>query len=88
MSTEDTSTPATAETQAAATLPEKLPLDGITLLGTVVAGEASRAMLRMKDGAIVQVVIGAQIGKLTVAAIEPGLIHIVQNGEAQRLSMP
>ncbi len=88
MSTTDTPTPTTLETQTAATLPEKLPLDGITLLGTLVAGEASRAMLRMKDGEIRHVTVGGQVGKITIAAIEPGLIHMIQNGEAQRLAMP
>jgi len=88
MSAADTTTPATAETHSAATLPERLPLDGITLLGTVVAGDASRVMIRLSNGTIQQLRIGENIGNATVAAIEPGLIHMIRNGETQRLAMP
>jgi len=88
MSSIDKTTPATAETHSAATLPERLPLDGITLLGTVVAGEASRAMIRTSNGKIQHLRLGDALGKATIAAIEPGMIHMIYNGEAQRLAMP
>ena len=88
MSTADKTTPPTTQTQAAATLADKLPMDGITLLGTVVAGEASRALIRMGNGSVQQLHLGDRIGDATIAAIEPGLIHMIRNGEAQRLAMP
>jgi Tfp pilus assembly protein PilP len=88
MSTADTTTPPTAQTQAAATLTGKLPLDGITLLGTVVAGHASRALIRMGNGQVQQMHLGDRIGDATIAAIEPGLIHMIRNGTAQMLAMP
>jgi Tfp pilus assembly protein PilP len=88
MSNPDTTTPTTAKTQTAATLEGLLPLDGITLLGTVVAGAASRALIRMSNGSVQQVRPGDTIGDATIAAIEPGLIHMVRRGEAQRLAMP
>lgn len=88
MTTSDQTTPPTLETQQAATLPERLPLGGMTLLGTVVAGTTARALLRMKDGAVLQVTPGVQIGRMTVAAIEPGLIHFIRNGETQQLALP
>lgn len=84
----DNTTPATAKTQSAATLPGRLPLDGITLLGTVVAGDASRALIRMGNGKVQHFRLGDRIGDATIAAIEPGLIHMVHKGEAQRLAMP
>lgn len=88
MSTADTTTPPTAQTQAAATLTDKLPMDGITLLGTVVAGAASRALIRMGNGRVQQLHLGDRIGDATIAAIEPGLIHMIRDGAAQRLAMP
>jgi Tfp pilus assembly protein PilP len=88
MSTADTTTPPNAQTEAAATLTDKLPLDGITLLGTVVAGAASRALIRMGNGQVQQLHLGDRIGDATIAAIEPGLIHMIRNGAAQRLAMP
>ena len=88
MSTTDKTTPATAETSAAATLPERLPLNGITLLGTVVSGETSRVLIRMANGNIRQLRLGESIGDATIAAIEPGLIHMIRNGETQQLAMP
>jgi Tfp pilus assembly protein PilP len=88
MSTMDDTTPTTPKTQAAATLEDLLPLDGITLLGTVVAGEASRALIRAGTGRISQIRPGDRIGQATLVGIEPGLIHLTRNGEAQRLAMP
>ncbi|OZB14457.1 MAG: hypothetical protein B7X55_11250 [Rhodobacterales bacterium 34-62-10] len=88
MSKADKTTPPTAQTQSAATLTDKLPLNGVTLLGTVVAGQASRALIRMSNGRVQQVHLGDRLGDATIAAIEPGLIHMVRNGEAQRLAMP
>ena len=84
----DDTTPTTEKTQSAATLSGLLPLDGTTLLGTVVAGEASRALIRMSNGNVQQLRLGDRIGDATIAAIEPGLIHMIRNGEAQRLAMP
>lgn len=88
MSTEDKTTPPTAQTQSAATLQGKLPLNGTTLLGTVVAGQASRALIRTSNGKVQQLQLGDRIGDATIAAIEPGMIHMIRNGEAQRLAMP
>jgi Tfp pilus assembly protein PilP len=85
---EDKTTPTTEKTQSAATLPDLLPLDGITLLGTVVAGDASRALIRMRNGKVQQLRAGDHVGDATIAAIEPGLIHMILRGEAQRLAMP
>ena len=85
---DDKTTPTTEKTQTAATLPGLLPLDGITLLGTVVAGDASRALIRMKNGTVQQIRPGDSLGDATIAAIEPGLIHMIRKGEAQRLAMP
>ncbi|MDX1820701.1 MAG: hypothetical protein ACU0A4_06525 [Paracoccaceae bacterium] len=85
---DDDTTPTTAKTQSAATLTDRLPLDGITLLGTVVAGEASRALIRLGNGRVQQLRLGDRIGDATLAAIEPGLIHLTRKGEAQRLAMP
>ena len=88
MSTIDDTTPTTPKTEAAATLEGRLPLDGITLLGTVVAGDASRALIRAGNGRISQIRPGDRIGQATLMVIEPGLIHLSRNGEAQRLAMP
>lgn len=88
MSSTDDTTPTTPKTQAAATLEDLLPLDGITLLGTVVAGDASRALIHAGNGRISQIRPGDRIGQATLVAIEPGLIHLTRNGKAQRLAMP
>ncbi|MCD1626363.1 hypothetical protein K7H22_10205 [Seohaeicola saemankumensis] len=88
MSITDKTTPTTEKTQTAATLPQLLPLDGTTLLGTVVSAEASRALIRLKSGKVQQLRLGDRIGDATIAAIEPGLIHMIRNGEAHRLAMP
>jgi len=88
MSTSDNTTPTTPKTQDAATLPQLLPLDGTTLLGTVVSGEASRALIRLKNGTVQQLRLGDRIGDATIGAIEPGMIHMIRNGEAHRLAMP
>jgi hypothetical protein len=85
---EDRTTPTTEKTQSAATLPGLLPLDGITLLGTFVAGDAARALIRKSNGEIQQLRPGDALGDATIAAIEPGLIHMIRRGEAQRLAMP
>lgn len=84
----DRTTPSTEKTQTAATLEGLLPLDGITLLGTVVAGDASRALIRAGNGRITRVRPGDRIGAATLTAIEPGLIHLTRDGAAQRLAMP
>ncbi|HSG57012.1 MAG TPA: amidophosphoribosyltransferase [Paracoccaceae bacterium] len=88
MSTTDDTTPTTPKTESAATLEGVLPLHGITLLGTVVAGDASRALIRAGDGTITQVRPGDRIGQATLLVIEPGLIHLSRDGETQALAMP
>lgn len=84
----DDTTPSTPKTQSAATLAGLLPLDGTTLLGTVVSGDASRALIRTSNGTVQQLHLGDRIGDATIAAIEPGLIHMIRKGEALRLAMP
>jgi hypothetical protein len=54
----------------------------------VVAGDASRALIRMRNGKVQQLRAGDHLGDATIAAIEPGLIHMILRGEAQRLAMP
>lgn len=88
MSDTTDTTASTPKTQSAATLNGLLPLEGTTLLGTVVAGEASRALLRLRNGQVRQVRPGDRIGSATIAAIEPGLLHMIERGETRQLAMP
>ena len=69
----------------AATQTATLPRRGLVLLGTFVKPDGPRALLRTARGRIEQVAPGDQVGGVTIAAIEPGLVHFQRRGEPGRL---
>ncbi len=83
---ETTETP--QETHDTATIEDVLPRLGMTLVGTVVNGEASSALVRIRPGDIRRVHAGDRVGTALVMAIEPGVIYLARGGNSQRLSMP
>ena len=69
----------------AATQPDALPARGLVLLGTFVKPDGPRALVRTGWGRIEQVAPGDRVGRVTIAAIEPGLVHIQTGGRPGRL---
>ncbi len=69
----------------AATQTGALPRRGLVLLGTFVKPDGPRALLRTGAGRIEQVAPGDRVGGVTIAAIEPGLVHIQTGGSPGRL---
>ena len=66
-----------------------IPLDTAVLLGTFIRGDdSSMALVRSPAGGIHKLARGDYLGRAVVTAIEPGTLHLAEDGLARRLTMP
>ena len=77
-----------AQTEAAATDENALPLDKLALIGTLNGPSGPAALLRLRRGTIRRVTPGDRIDGAHVRAIGEGEIVLERRTGSQRLSMP
>lgn len=75
----------TAET---ATLPDALPLRGLTLVGTFGKDGRGAALVRLPSGKIRRLEPGDTLRRFRVRAIEPGRVILESQGQATALDWP
>lgn len=77
-----------AFTAEQATLPDTLPLHGLTLLGTFGAEGRAGALVRLPSGRVRRVKAGDILRMHQVRAIEPGRLILESQGQAHSLDWP
>ncbi|MDB6180161.1 hypothetical protein [Paracoccus fistulariae] len=81
----DGRTPTTAG--SAATVKDGIQLNRTQIIGTIGAGRASRALVRLSNGRILTLRIGDKINGGTISAIGDSKITYVRGGQSQQLSV-
>lgn len=71
-----------------ATLPDTLPLHGLTLLGTFGKDGGEAALVRLPSGKIRRVAPGDTLRRHRVRAIEPQRVILESQGQAHALDWP
>ena len=81
-------TDASRDPAAIATQHDSLPLRELALLGTMTGQEVPSALLRLPSGTITRARPGDEVAGLQIAAIAPGVVHVLQRGQTYRLVLP
>ncbi|PJE28382.1 hypothetical protein PSM7751_02340 [Pseudooceanicola marinus] len=81
-------TDAPRDPAATATQPDSLPMRELSLIGTLTGKPVPEALLRLPGGKIARAQPGDEVAGLQVAAIAPGVVHVLQHGKTYRLLVP
>ncbi|TNC73767.1 hypothetical protein [Rubellimicrobium roseum] len=77
-----------SDTEAKATIPDRLPLDRTTLIGLFGAPDGNSALLRLASGKVVRVAEGAEVDGGRVLAIDEQGLRLQRGAESVLLTLP